>query len=527
MTQPAVQIDPRKNQRKLMKRNLKLFGDVICSDLTSDKSNCILHTDIQRMHIAKPRLAAIVAPRGHSKTTVASTIATCHDLAYDRENVIILIKKTFPQAVTDLQNIVTVIKYNHKFKYYFGNFVFLTDRQNEVKIMNPVTRHITTIIAKGAGQSIRGIIVDGKRPSKMLLDDFEDENNTGTVEQRQKVRDWMAGQVMPSLDPKTGHILAIGTIVHYDSWLNNLWENYKANENKSGWHVIFHQMIEDEKPIWPERFTPEYIEQIRTSYEELGKIDMYYQEYMNIPFNIEDADFTKDMITFFRGELVWDPIDGHVLEVSTEGKKGWTSSERKLVDVVIGYDLSSGTSGDYTGINVLATDQDNNRYDIIAERKKLKPNELKDRFFEDYEKYHPRVMVVEEEAHARIMKFWLRDEMRVRNVFLPLKPEKVNTKKSKEDKLRESLQPLYSSGIMHQRRDQAASMEELFTFPKGRNDDILDAKYYANKYAKKPFGKLDVLGKKIKKKITGIDWKTGVAIPTSGYDNNGLYREVG
>lgn len=492
-----------------MRDDIFLFGEVVCSELTSDSTECVLHRDIARFHHDKPKLGAIVSPRGHGKTTWASTIATVHDVAYDRETVIIIIKKTFQQAVTDLQNIVNFIKYSPKFKLFFGrsSFEFLIDRQERVYIRNRITGHKTWIEAKGAGQSIRGIVVEGNRPSKFLLDDFEDENNTATDEQRNKVREWMAAQVMPSLDPHSGHILAIGTIVHYDSWLNNRWEGCqaaRADGKEYSWKMIFHQMIEDGKPIWPERFTPEYIDQLRFSYEELGRIDMFYQEYMNVPFNPEDADFKREYITYYKGMLIYDPKLGHILEI---GEK------RILVDVVVGVDPSSGTSGDYTGIAIVATDTENNRYLIQADRFMLKPDELKERIFEIYDRYKPRLIVIEEVAMQVIMTYWLRSEMRRRNKFLPLRGEKVSTRQTKEDKLRNALQPIYASGVMHHLRGQIALEEELFTFPKGKHDDILDALYLACKYARKSYRNLeDVMRKASKKTREIVDWMTGATV---------------
>lgn len=486
--------------RERMKNDLLLYGRIVCNDLTTDKSTCPLHKDIADAHRDRPRLLAIISPRGHAKTVTASTIATSHDIAYDRESLIIIIKRTFEQAVTDLQNIVNVIKYNPRFQAIYGRYEFMIDRQERVSIINPRTGHKTYLLARGAGQSIRGILVGGSRVSKFLLDDFEDENNTLTIEQRQKVRDWMAAQVMPSLDPKDGHILAIGTIVHYDSWLNNLWERYKEAQDKKveySWKVIFHQMIEDGKPIWPERFTEEYIESLQASYDELDRMDKFYQEYMNIPFNPDTSDFKRDYINYWKGTLEYSKEDGHIVNYG---------ETPRIVDVVIGIDPSSGSGGDYTGICVLATDKENNRFLEFAERKMLKPDELKEEIFSLYIKYKPRLIILEEQSMAVIMDYWLREEMKRRNVFIPLIGEKVHTRQTKIDRLRESLQPIYASGVMHHKTHMISLEDELFTFPKSKHDDIMDSLFLASKYARKPGGKLDEFGKRIKHLKLKRDW---------------------
>jgi len=417
-------------------------------------------------------------------TSWASTVGTVFDIAYDTEDVIVLIKKTFPLAVTDLRNIVTQVKYNDMFKLFFGHREFLIDRQEKVYILNPVTGHKTYIEVKGAGQSIRGIVVDGKRPTKILMDDFEDENNTLTPEQRDKVREWIAGQVMPSLNPSKGHIMAIGTIVHYDSWLNNLWESSKKAESEGrdfSWHVIFHQMIENGAAIWPERFTEEYIANLKLSYAELNRMDMFYQEYMNIPFNIDNADFRREYFKKWAGSLGWSSELGNYIKVIDND-----SESLYPVDVIIGIDPSSGTSGDYTGIVVMANTPSGKRYIEVADRKMLKPNELKDYVFELHERYHPRLIVMEEQAMQVIMGYWLREEMALRNKYLPIIGEKVSTRQTKEDKLRQALQPIYQAGVMHHKEQHTDLEVELLTFPKGKNDDLMDAVYLASRYSQKP-----------------------------------------
>lgn len=510
---------------EVMQSDLLKFGFVITPNLTYDKSSCVLHRDIADIHANKPRFSAIIAPRGHAKTTWASTIATAHDIAYDTEDVIVLIKKTYVQATTDLQNIVSIIKYNERFGQFYGPREFLTDRQDKVYILNPATGHKTWVEVKGAGQSIRGIVVEGNRCSKILMDDFEDENNTLTKEQREKVRNWITAQIMPSLNPRTGHILAIGTIVHYDSWLCNVWE--KSNQairdgRQYSWKVIYHQVRENGAPIWPERFSDDYIKEIENSYIELGKVNLFYQEYYNIPFNVDDAHFRKEHISYFDGELTYDP-DDHVHVLRTNGQD-------RVVDCVVAYDPSTGIGKDYTGKVVLLTDRDGKRYLHHADRHRFKPDELIADIFQTDRELKPRLIVLEEEAMAVIFDFWLKSEMRRTQQFVRLKGEKVPRTKSKEDKIAEGLQPVYAAGVMHHRRGQHSIEEELFTFPKGKSDDILDALWLASKHAKLPnHGFIAKVKERLCRTIDreGIDWMTGATFTEyDGVTHDSEYSRV-
>ena len=59
----------------------------------------------------------------------------------------------------------------------------------------------------------------------MLLDDFEDENNTLTTDARAKNANLITAVVYPALEPHTGRLRINGTPVHYDSFINNLIAN--------------------------------------------------------------------------------------------------------------------------------------------------------------------------------------------------------------------------------------------------------------------------------------------------------------
>jgi hypothetical protein len=498
--------------RRSLRGDLIRFGYFVCSNLTPDITNCQLHKDIATFHHTRPPLAVVIAPRGHSKTTWGSTISTAHDIAYDSEKVIILLKKTFAQAVTDLQNVLNIIRYNQTFRALYGERKFLIDRQERVHILNPYTGHKTWIEAKGAGQSIRGIVVDGSRVTKMTLDDFEDENNTSTAEQRLKVRDWISAQIMPGLDPKLGHILALGTIVHSDSWLNNVyegWKKAKTSGRTSAWQLVFHQVMENGVPIWPERFSVPYIETLKQSYEELGRVGKFYQEYYNIPVSDDEATFSTGLIKYAQAYYQHDPEVGNVLDIN---------GKIVPVDIVVGIDPSTGVGRDYSGVVVVATDHENNRYIIKASREMLQPNELMNRVFELYSMYHPRVIIMEEQAMAVIMGYWLRDEMKNRNIFLPLRGEKAPNRQSKEDKLAQALQPIYAAGVIYHTSGCGVLEEELLTFPLGKHDDILDALYLAMLYVRR-CANADVEQKR--RKTTGrpaeYSWMTGARINEDRY----------
>ena len=88
----------------------------------------------------------------------------------------------------------------------------------------------------------------------------------------------------------------------------------------------------------------------------------------------------------------------------------------------------------------------------------------------------------------------------------------------KEDRLEMSLGSIVNSKKLYVRRTHTELIDELFQFPKGRNDDLLDALYYADFFAKPPrsttiknddYENIDDMIPRVR---TKINWMTGLKI---------------
>jgi len=76
--------------------------------------------------------------------------------------------------------------------------------------------------------------------------------------------------------------------------------------------------------------------------------------------------------------------------------------------------------------------------------------------------------------------------MKKRNKFLPIEPLS-HRETAKEIRIR-ALIPRYASrSVYHIKKECHALEEEMFTFPKGMTDDVLDAVAYQLQIAKRPF----------------------------------------
>ena len=198
----------------------------------------------------------LVLPRDHAKSTLAAT-AVLHKILFatkDRPEFICWVGEAQDQAIDNVRWVQNHIEINPAIHYYFGDLQGAKWTKTDFS-----TKNGCRMIAKGTSQRLRGKKELSTRYTGIILDDFESEGNTKTAEGRLGIKNWVTAAVYPAIDfDKGGFLWCNGTIVHWDSFLNNIVvshrESKKAN-NDFAWKVITYKAIEEGKPIWPSRWS--------------------------------------------------------------------------------------------------------------------------------------------------------------------------------------------------------------------------------------------------------------------------------
>jgi len=76
---------------------------------------------------------------------------------------------------------------------------------------------------------LRGLRHRQYRPDLVIIDDVEDLESVKTKENRDKLWDWFAGEVMPIGDVGT-KIVVVGNLLHEDSLMMRLQENIQLGK---------------------------------------------------------------------------------------------------------------------------------------------------------------------------------------------------------------------------------------------------------------------------------------------------------
>lgn len=405
-------------------------------DLISDKNN---------------RRIGVIAPRGHAKSTTVDMTYPMWAGCFEQEEFIVIISDTYTQAAEFINALKDEFENNPKIKWLFGNMKGDDWQDGEFVLSNGIK-----YAAKGSGMKIRGIRHRHTRPTLMIFDDIENDENIKSAEQRQKLYHWFTKAAIPAL-ARGGRAVVIGTILHFDSLVNKV---MKQQDVFKSWHTrVFYAITTEEdgteRALWPEHRSLEKLRAMRddpSDQDFIGSIT-FAQEYQHKPFSEEDAIIQPDWIKECEPSQVPDK-HARLARVLTIDP---AASERQTAD--------------FTAMIVADLYTDGNVYIRAIRNQRTSPSVTADTVRELDEIYKPQVIGIEKGALGLVF----RDLLEGLPV-IGLEPDK--------DKVRRLLavSRFFEAGRVYTVKNiqnGQAFREQLIEFPKGTHDDMVDAAAYA------------------------------------------------
>jgi predicted phage terminase large subunit-like protein len=259
----------------------------------------VFHRELYTILLTE-RYAAIAAPREHAKSTVVSVIFPLYCICYKLRRFIVLIGDNQANAALQLAAIKEELETNAKLREDFGDLV--GDKKWDVNDCRTNTG--ISIVARGAGQSMRGLRYRQYRPDLIILDDLENEESVDNPETREKLIKWFKGTVM-SLG-KNAQIFAVGTILHFDSFLSNLLDPEKFKRFiKRTYEAVDDEWTPD-SVLWPEKWD---LQSLKEKEGDVGSV-FFNQEFRNRPISADTQVFQEGWIirhAYRREELQQKP----------------------------------------------------------------------------------------------------------------------------------------------------------------------------------------------------------------------------
>ena len=399
----------------------------------------------------KPRRDAYIAPRAMGKSTWWFLILPMWAAAFGHVKYAAAFADTAQQAQTHLQTFRQELDQNEQLREDFPDLVNPLKRNGRAVADNEWKYKANSgfiFVGKGADSSSLGLKDGNRRPDLLILDDIEppgDQYSKGLKEKRlEAIRD-----AILYLNT-SARVVFSGTVTMTDSIIHDLVKSVTDEperwiaEMKPPIHVHHHLPIiehEDgsESSIWPDgpdKFSLDYMQSIRANAD-------FAKNYLNSPMG-SDGDY-------------WAPGDFKYGEVPGVGPRLLS------IDPAV----TSKASSDYTGIAVIGWAKEAKRA-VVDEcwQVKLPPDKLAARIIQICDMYPVAKVLVETNQGGDVWKKILED--------VPVPVVTVHQSDRKEVRAAR-VYTLYNKGLVYHSKRLPKVEEQMTSFPKAPNDDMVDA----------------------------------------------------
>ena len=409
-----------------------------------------IHTDALALMCSDNKFKACAMPRGHSKSTLISFLLAIYRICFMERKFIVIVSESEDKAKDFVMRIRDELEFNKKLIKDFTNGEgFKTTDWSKTDF---ITKTGVRVVAKGAGQSLRGMVFKDTRPDCIILDDFESDDNAGTP----AMMNFILNNVFKSMNKRGVYdICYIGTIICDMAVLHQMLINDEFASMKV-------EALDDNDEMIAPMLLPkeEYGREKRIAHQ-LGKMSTFYAEYHNNPMVADsEATFKQEYFQYIKEE-----------DLDLQNMNVYIAYDPAMPDRV-----GKRGKADRSAIIVLATDHNENWYVVRVYANRDTPSKNRQLLFNLAKKYKPNKVWMETIAAQRAMYMEIRKEMKDKNIKFPFDeiPSQSGTKEARI----EQLQPLYEAGRVYHNKEnkEMAELErELLLFGRTSHDDRSDA----------------------------------------------------
>lgn len=468
----------KEQKRRLGLSNLHFLCKEILGyhDLTDEDK---FHGDYCRHMESKRRFKLTLTPRGSLKSSIGTIGHSIQEVIKNPNIRILIASQGFTISTKFLAEIKGHFEKNEEFISLYGNLVG-KDKWSESEIIVRTRtnwKKEPTISCAGIDVTKTGLHYD-----RIKVDDPQDEKNTSSHEQIEKVIRWYK-LLLSLLDPH-GYIDITGTIWHYADLYNYIinlerlrlekgrkprFKIFQRDSFKGTTEDLLNGDVPPENLLWPERLSAEYL---ADQYIEQGPYIFSCQYRLN-PIDDENA-------TFKRSWLKTCAID----EIPTN------------LNIYSTVDPMRDEDGkDYLSIVTCGVSTDWKTYLLDVKRLKADEHDTVDELYNVYRSFKPIKMGFETIAFQETYMKYIQMLQLMNGIRLPIVQLKTSTRVTKRMRIK-SMVPYWKAGLYIIPTDKgleslenpgmAALVDELTRFPKTDNDDCIDALAYMNQLTKVP-----------------------------------------
>lgn len=242
----------------------------------------------------KSGIVVVVAFRGSAKSTIFTmSYPIWAILGKQQKKFVIILSQTQRQARQHLVNLKQELERNKLLLQDLGPFEEETDEWGGYSLVLP--KYGAKIMAASTEQSVRGLRHREHRPDLIVADDIEDLQSVKTREGRNKVYNWLLGDVIPAGGPNT-KVAMIGNLLHEDSIIMRLKSGIEAGEI-AGTFRAYPLVNSADEILWPGKY-PSF-EAIIAEKKKIGSEIAWQREFLLNIIPDEDQVIYPEWIQFY------------------------------------------------------------------------------------------------------------------------------------------------------------------------------------------------------------------------------------
>lgn len=411
----------------------------------------------------------LLMPRGTFKSSVVTIGFSLQFILNDPNARILIDSETFTKAKAFLSEIKDHLENNEAYREIFKTIhgvypdgvnrkkdLLWTDSQVKLACRNRPLKEPTFMVS-GIDKTINGMHYD-----LIIMDDVHSEKNVTNKEQiEQVINHWKYAYSL--LDPGKP-LIVIGTRWHYLDLYNHI-----LKYERSRFNILVRRAIKhDGSLLFPNRLDQKTLDDIKATQGSY----IFSCQYLNEPADNENAVFKQSYIV----RTPWELID------------------KRPINWYLSVDPSyEGPYSDYAALVVAGMDFQRDLYVRHILRMKMTYSDIIRNIFDLYNRYQPKLVILETIGTQKSIMYDLANEQKRRNSWVPLR-EISGGNKPKEERIR-GLAPFYENGraVHIVGANQIEDLEyELLQFPVGEHDDIIDALARILEFASPPNAPNDI-----------------------------------
>lgn len=264
---------------ELCRTNLNFFASLALPTVVEFDFPPLFHavweliTSKAKLNVSFTRLA-VGLPRGFAKTTLMKLVALWCILFTNKKSYLIIgaVAARAENILSDLADMLD----EPNIRATFGDWKLNVEKDTQGEKVFGFRGKSITLVALGAGGSLRGINIKNARPDFILMDDMQSRENAQSPVLSNQLLEWMFGTLIKTKSPKCCLFLFVGNMYPFPgSILRNL------RKNPTWISLIVGALLADGESIWPElRSREDLLDEFQTDLA-AGKPELFLSEVLN------------------------------------------------------------------------------------------------------------------------------------------------------------------------------------------------------------------------------------------------------